>query len=145
MSDLRKGIDMKALFITTAVLVAFLGVAWFAAPATMLGLWGVAGDEVTLYMSRRYGALFFGYFAILLLARNSPPSAARDAIVGGGLVVTSAMAVVSLYGVVTRTVGPGAWSAVVIEVVLACWFGWAFASSRRRLPAADAAARIRHE
>ena len=119
----------RNLFSATAVLTLMLGVAWTAAPQAMLASWGVQGDPVTLYVSRRYGALFFGYALILWMARKSEPSSARTAILAGGTVATAIMAVLSLVGALTGVVGPFVWSAVAIEVLLAASFGYLFATS----------------
>jgi hypothetical protein len=121
---------MKALFVVAASLTLLLGLAWTFLPGPMLSSWGVHGDDVAVYMARRYGALFFGYAIILWLARASEPSAARTAILAGGMVVTSAMAVVSLTGVLTGVVGPAVWSVVVVETLLAGGFAYFYASAR---------------
>lgn len=120
---------VRNLFSVTAVLTLMLGVVWTAVPQAMLASWGVQGDAVTVYMSRRYGALFFGYALILWMARTSEPSSVRRAILAGGTAATAIMAVLSLVGVLTGVVGPFVWSAVVIEVVLAASFGYLFATS----------------
>ncbi len=123
---------MRALFVATAALLALLGVSWLLAPETMLSLWGAQGDQITIYMARRYAVLFFGYAVILWLSRTAPATPARDAILAGATVVAAAMALVSLFGVLTGTVGPAAWIAVVIEVALAASFGYFYLAPRRR-------------
>ncbi len=110
---------MKTLFSLTAGLTLLLGVGWLFFPEFMLGTWAVKSDAVGIYVARRYGGLLFGYTALLWLSRSAPASPARTAIIAGGAVVTSLMAVLSLFGVLTGVVGVGAWSAVVIETVLA--------------------------
>ena len=110
---------MKTLFSLTAGLTLLLGVGWLFFPEFMLGTWAVKADEVGIYVARRYGGLLFGYTTLLWLSRTSPSSPARTAILAGGAVVTGIMALLSLLGVLTGVVGVGAWSAVVIEVVLA--------------------------
>jgi hypothetical protein len=113
---------VKSVYSIAAALTFALGTAWLLAPAFMLAQWGLAGDAPTAYMSRRLGGMFFGYAAILWLARHAEASPARHAISAGGLVVTAVMAGVSLFGVLAGTIGPAAWSAVVIEVALAAAF-----------------------
>jgi hypothetical protein len=113
---------MRTLFTVTAGLTALLGVGWTFFPHAMFGMWAVQTDEVGVYMARRYGCLLFGYVVLLWLARTAPASPARSAILVGGAVVTTAMTLVSLYGVLTRLVGPGAWGAVGIEALLAAAF-----------------------
>lgn len=121
---------MKVLFSLAAFLVTLLGIGWLGFPETMLQLWAVKGDPITIYMSRRYGGLLFGYAVILWLGREAPPSAAKSAILAGGVVVTTVMTALSLLGVLTGTIGPGAWGAVVIEAVLAAGFTYYYATGR---------------
>jgi hypothetical protein len=121
---------MRALFSVAAVLVTLLGIGWLGFPQTMLGWWAVQGDSVAIYMARRYGGLLFGYAVILWLGRQAPPSPAKNAILAGGVVVTTVMTALSLLGVLTGTVGPAAWSAVVIEAVLAAGFSYYYATVR---------------
>lgn len=121
---------MKLLFSAAAFLVTLLGIGWLGFPETMLGLWAVKGDPIAIYVARRYGGLLFGYAVILWLGREAPPSAAKSAILAGGLVVTTLMTGLSLLGVLSGTVGPGAWGAVVIEGVLAAGFAYYYATAR---------------
>jgi hypothetical protein len=113
---------VKTLFVATAALTLFLGVAWLFFPEAMLASWNVEAGQSIVYMSRRYGALLFGYVAILWLARNAVASPARTAILVGGLAVTALMSVVSLLGLTAGVIGPVAWSAVAIEAGLAVAF-----------------------
>jgi uncharacterized membrane protein len=101
----------------------------------MLSSWSVQTDGVGVYVGRRYGGLLFGYAAILWLCRAAGPSAARAAILGGGAVVSTLVALLSLWGVVTGTIGPGAWGAVVIEALLAGGFLYYFLVERTQAQA----------
>lgn len=120
---------MKTLFVVTAAITAALGLAWVFAPQAMYSGWGVGGDAVGTYMARRYGGLFFGYAVILWMARSSEPSTARTAILAGGAVVATIMAILSLIGVLTAVVGPVVWSVVALEVLLAAGFGYQLAKN----------------
>ena len=114
---------LKAFLGTAGIVTGALGVVWLLIPQTMLaGLAHSQADAITVYMARRYGAMFVGYAAILWLGRASPPSPARSAILVGGVAVTLVMGGVSLLGAVTGVVGPAVWSAVLIEAVLAAGF-----------------------
>ena len=84
---------MKTFLSVVSVLMVLLGTAWTCFPEAALHSWAVDTNAAGIYVGRRYGALF-GYAAILWLARGAGPSEARTAILGG---------------VVTGTVGPGAW------------------------------------
>lgn len=109
---------MKVFLSIVSVLMLLLGSGWLLFPEIMLGSWSAQTDATGVYVGRRYGALLFGYAAILWLCRAAGPSAARGAILGGGALVTALVSLLSLWGVVTGTIGPGAWGAVVIETVL---------------------------
>lgn len=122
--------SLKTLFTITAVLTALLGLSWFLFPGLMLAQWNVAGNHAAEYMSRRYGVLFFGYSIVLWCTRTSPASPARSAIMAGTFVVCSLIAIVSLLGVLSGTIGPAAWAAVIVEVLLAAGFGYLLFSER---------------
>jgi len=113
---------MKVFLSVAAALVALLGCAWLFFPGAMLGRWGVQTDTVGLFMGRRYGTMLLGYAVILGLGRASGPSVARTAILAGGAFVTGLVTLVSVAGIVTRTVGSGAWVTVVVEALLAGGF-----------------------
>jgi len=121
---------LKIFLGVAAGLTLLLGFVWLFLPQSMLSSWGVQGEPVTVYMARRYGGLFFGYAAILWLARASGPSPARTAILAGSAIVTAVMAIVSLIGVLTGLVGPAVWSAVVIEAFLAAGFVYYYVTLR---------------
>lgn len=123
---------MQRLFATSAVLTGLLGVIWTAAPRFMLGQWGTADpDAMTVYMSRRYGGLFFGYAVLMWLARPAGPSALRRAVLVGGAVVSSVMAAISAVGALSGVVTPVVWGAFALEVGLASWFGYYLAFEDR--------------
>jgi hypothetical protein len=113
---------VKIFFSVGAAITLLLGVAWTLFPETMLSSWGIHADSAAIYVARRYGGLFFGYALILWLAKQSEPSTARTAILAGGALVTLGMAVLSVFGIVTRAAGPGVGVAAVVEVLLALGF-----------------------
>ena len=121
---------MKMFLSVVSVLMVLLGAGWLFFPETMLARWDVETDHIGVYVARRYGGLLFGYAAILWFGRTSGPSAARAAILGGGALVTTVVTLLSLVGVVTGAIGPGAWGSVVIEALLAAGFVYYFFSSR---------------
>lgn len=115
---------LKTLFSMAAGLSLVLAVSWVFFPATMLRSWNASTDEITVYMSRRYGGLLFGYTVMLWMSRNAPPSPARRAIVVAGFVLSCVMTALSLMGVLSGTIGPSAWGAVVVEALLLVGFGY---------------------
>ena len=115
---------ISALFSVASFLTLLLGLGWILAPGAMLSAWGIAASDALIYMSRRSAALFLGYAVILWRSRTSIQSDARQAIVGGTLVVSILMAVMSLYGVLSNTINPSGWLAFAVEVLLAIGFGY---------------------
>jgi len=113
---------MKVFLSVAAVLIALLGGAWLFVPEAMLGRWGVQTDAVGVFVGRRYGTMLLGYAMILGLARSSGPSPARTAILAGGAFVTGLVTLVSVGGILTSTVGSGAWISVAVEGLLAAGF-----------------------
>ncbi len=113
---------MKTLFTVTAVLTLLLGVGWVFAPDAMFAVWNVQGDPLASYMGQRYGAMFSGYSVLMWMSRGIERTPAAGPILAGGAVVTAAMTIVSLVGVLGGTAGPGMWGAVVVEAGLAIGF-----------------------
>jgi hypothetical protein len=100
---------MKVFVSVVAVLMLLLGSGWLFFPKAMLASWSV--------QSRAAGA-----------------SAARAAILGGGAFVTALVTLLSLLGVLTGTIGPGAWGAVVIEAGLTGGFVYYLMAERKQAP-----------
>ena len=121
----------KLVFSAAAAATGVLGLAFLAAPVFMLASWDVKGDPAAVFMTRRYGVMLFGYGVVLWLARTAAATPARHAIATGGLVVTAVVAVISLLGVLQGIVGPAAWSAVVIEALLAAGFAFVLFTEKR--------------
>ena len=122
---------MKALFTSAAVLLLLLGLGWLIAPEAMLQRWGMEAETNSVFIGRRYAGLLLGYAVLLWVARATPPSEAREAIVVSGIAATLAMTALSVYGALTGTAGPAIWISVAIEVGLAAWFIRAWVGSRR--------------
>jgi hypothetical protein len=115
---------MKILCTVASVVMLLLGLSWLLFPQSTLASWGLGSEAGMVFIARRYGAMGLGYAVILWLARNAERSPARSAILLGNAVANTAIALVSLTGVMTQTVGPAAWSAVVVEGLLALAFAF---------------------
>jgi hypothetical protein len=122
---------MKAFFVSAAVLVLLLGLAWLIVPEMMLARWAMEADPGAVFMGRRYAGVLLGYAVLLWVARATPPSEAKDAIVVSGIAVTLIVAALSVYGALTRIAGPAIWLSVAIEVLLAAGFIRMWLSGRR--------------
>lgn len=128
---MREERTLKALFSSAAVLTGALGVLWLFFPQIMFhGLLISEPDAITVYMARRYGALFFGYATMLWLGRASPRSPALTAMLAGGTLVSVVIGAVSTIGALTGVVGPAIWGAMLIEAVLAGAFAFHWRATR---------------
>jgi hypothetical protein len=122
---------MKTFLAIVAVLFGLLGVAWLLLPRFMLNVLGAPEtDPITVYMARRYGALFLGYAVIAWLGRVSSAPPARAPILAGGAVVVGVLAILSLVGAASEIVGPAIWGVVVAEVLLAAGFIYFYSMAR---------------
>jgi len=77
--------------VASAVCIMLAG-AWLLAPHILMNLWQIESNDVAMLLSRRSAALFLGMGLILWLSRNSPKSAARDAIASGLFVACAGLA-----------------------------------------------------
>lgn len=113
----------RTFFSIAAVLTFAIGAAWLLAPVFMFDQWSVTDPSpIAVYMARRYATLFFGYTVLLWLSRDAATSPAGRPIVAGGTVVSSSIAVVSAWGVLSGVVGPVVWLVTALEVALAAGF-----------------------
>jgi hypothetical protein len=81
--------------------------------------------------------MLLGYAVILGLSRAAGPSVARTGILVGGAFVTGFITLVSVGGILSGTVGSGAWITVVVEALLAGAFLY-FLVVGRTVPQRDA-------
>ena len=124
---------MKIYLSIVSGLMLLLGSLWLFIPEVLLRDWNVQTNEAGVYVARRYGGLVYGYAVILWLCRSGEPSIGRAAILGGSAFVTGLMAMISLWGVVSDTIGSKGWVAVVLEAGLAAGFIHYFNSERSQI------------
>lgn len=113
-----------------AALMGLIGAAWLVAPQVLLDGWSMAADPAAVYMGRRYGGLFLGFAVIFGMTRGAPPSPARRAVLVGGAVAATTMAVLSVVGALSGVAGPKIWAVVGLEALLAGGFALHAAVSR---------------
>jgi len=107
--------------VASAVCIMLAG-AWLLAPHILMNLWQIESNDVAMLLSRRSAALFLGMGLILWLSRNSPKSAARDAIASGLFVACAGLALLGGYEFASGRAGSGIWLAVAVEAALAAAF-----------------------
>lgn len=114
-----------------AVGATILGLRFMVAGGSVLREWGLEVTDTPLIMCRRLGALYLALAVVFFLGRDTPASDLRSALcvgIGGGSALLAALGLVDLQAgrVTTGIVVP-----VIVEVVLAAGFGWAWWAGRQ--------------
>jgi hypothetical protein len=112
----------KLVLTTTAVLIGIFGLGWLIAPDAMGNYWKIDPGDNLNYMGRRYGAFLLGLVLTLWLARNTPHTLARRALMIGAFFTLALTTALSVYGAVGLALN--AWPAVGVEFVLVMGFVW---------------------
>jgi hypothetical protein len=132
--DVSRLAPMPPAFKFFAVLAAIaclaLGLAWIVAPAAILALWGVRDPNTDFIVEHRFGALFIGVGAILLMARNAAPSPTRSAISYGVVIGCLVLFFLNLRDLVGQRVGGGILPGMALQLLMI--FGFAFSEWRIR-------------
>lgn len=122
--------SFKIMAYVTTVAAVVLGLRFIFFGASVLKQWGMEATDVALFMCRRYGALYLGLAVIFFLGRNAAPSELRSAVCLG---IGGAVALLAGLGLWERSAGratSGIIVPVIVEVVLAAGFVWAWWSGR---------------
>lgn len=114
--------NFRNLATVAIVLCVALTLAWLCASQPLLASWGVAFSPVAALLGRRAAALFAGIGAMFYLARNEPPSKARNAIAGGFGVACLALACLGTAEFMLGHAGWGILTAAAGEIGLAAGF-----------------------
>jgi hypothetical protein len=109
--------------LTATTLMGLFGVGWFVMPDFMARYWKMAPGENLTYMGHRYGVLLIGLGVTVWLARKTPNTQARRALMIGALVSLVLTTALSLYGALS--LGLNAWPAFGTEFVLTLLMAWA--------------------
>lgn len=114
----------------TSVAGAVLGLRFLYFGASVLKQWGIEATAGSLVMCRRYGALYLGLAVVFFLGRNAAPSDLRSAVCLG---IGGASALLAGLGLWDRSAGrvtSGIIIPVLVELVVAAGFAWAWWSGR---------------
>jgi hypothetical protein len=109
--------------LTATTLMGLFGIGWLVMPGFMGRYWNMAPGENLNYMGHRYGALLIGLGVTVWLARNTPNSPARRALMIGALVALVLTTALSLYAALALALN--AWPAFGVELVLTLGMAWA--------------------
>jgi hypothetical protein len=110
---------IRTVFFIDAIVSVLFGVPFLLAPAAMVDFSGLQTDALGLYYLRGYGAGLLSLGVMTWLARNSDPSAARNALLVGVVLWLLIDAVKEVWAVLTGLVGSDGWVMVGVLVILA--------------------------
>ena len=114
----------------TALMTATHAAILIIKPTWMLSLFDASSDGDVTYWLRRYGMLFAAITIIFWFASNFPSSVMPRPILWGAAFLASAMAVLSVIGILDEQVNSAFWIVAAYELLLAAWFGWLLATER---------------
>lgn len=114
--------QIKALFIITAVIALIFGILFVIIPGPMYSLYGLESTMMLNYMGGLFGAALIAIGLISWQSRNAADSDARRAIVLGFFIADAVGFVVALIGQLSGVVNALGWLTVVIYFLLALGF-----------------------
>jgi hypothetical protein len=115
---------IKVVFIYSAILLAIFGLLFVFIPSPALSLFAITLDDQGYMMVRLFGAALVGLALIAWMARDDPPSRARQAIVWGECIESIIAVVVLLVGIFSGIGNTLAWVPVVVHLLIALGFGY---------------------
>jgi len=115
---------LKTLMVITSIIGLLFGLGFLFLPAWTEASYGVNLDIGGQYIARLLGSAFLGYAVLLWLARNTPPSEARRAIVLSVFVTMLLGLILTIYDRIVGIENALAWSSFVIYLLLSIGFGY---------------------
>ena len=116
--------NLKTLFVITAVVAFIFGLGFILAPTASMRLYGVTLDASGQFLGRYLGAAFIGFAFLAWLCRNADVSMAHKAVVTAFFVATILGFIVALYDKFAGTGNALVWLNVIIYLFLAIGFGY---------------------
>lgn len=110
--------DYRSLTTLTSAILIVIGLMWLLRGGSMLRRWKLAPSESALLIGRRIGAIYLGLACLIGLAGDFPPGPAQWAVSKGAFVTCMAIALVGIYELATKRVGPVMWGSVAVECAL---------------------------
>ena len=115
---------LKTLMVITTIVGLLFGLSFIIAPAWTEASYGVNLDIGGQYIARLLGSVYLGYAVLLWLARNSPNSGTRRAIVVSAFVTMVLGLILSIYDRIVGIENALAWSSLAIFLLLSIGFGY---------------------
>jgi hypothetical protein len=115
---------LKTLMIITSIIGLLFGLSFLFFPAWTEASYGVNLDMGGQYIARLLGSVYLGYAVLFWLARNSPNSETRHAIVVSAFVTMILGLILSIYDRAVGIENALAWSTVAIYLFLSIGYGY---------------------
>jgi len=115
---------LKTLMVITSIIGLLFGLGFFFAPAWTEASYGVNLDIGGQYIARLLGSVFLALAVLFWLARNSPISETRHAIVVSAFVTMVLGLILSIYDRVVGIENALAWSTLAIYLLLSIGYGY---------------------
>jgi hypothetical protein len=122
--------SFKIMAYVTTVAGCVLGLRFIFFGSAVLKQWGIEATDGSLFMCRRYGALYLGLVVMFFLGRNAAPSDLRSAVCLG---IGGAIGLLACLGLLEFSAGrvtSGIIVPAIVEAVIAAGFVWAWWSGR---------------
>jgi hypothetical protein len=113
---------LSHIFIANAILCAFFGIGFVAAPAMQFATFGGQSSTLAELVARVYGASLLGCALTSWVSRHAGASAARIGIVIGNLLFHLLGAALLAMGYLAGTLNARAWLAIGLSLALAVGF-----------------------
>lgn len=114
--------QLKSLFIITAVVTVIFGVLFVIIPAQMYSLYGIESGMTLNYMGELFGAALIAFAVIGWQCRNAGDSEARRAVVLGFFIADTIGFIIALIGQLNNVVNALGWLTVVLYFLIALGF-----------------------
>jgi len=116
--------QLKALFIITAIIAIVFGVLFIIIPAQMYSLYSIESNSALNYMGQLFGGALVGIGLVSWGARNAADSDARKAIILAFFIADVIGFIVALIGQLNNIVGSLGWLTVAIYFLLSLGFAY---------------------
>jgi len=116
--------QLKALFIITAIIATVFGVLFIIIPAQMYSLYSIESNSALNYMGQLFGGALVGIGLVSWGARNAADSDARKAIILAFFIADAIGFIVALIEQLNNVVGSLGWLTVAIYFFLSLGFAY---------------------
>ena len=116
--------NLKTLFVVTAVVTFVFGVLFIIIPTQFYSWYGIDSNMALNYIGRLFGAVLIAVGLISWLSRNAADSDARKAIILSFFIADGIGFIIALIAQLNNVVNSLGWLTVVIYFLISLGFGY---------------------